>query len=106
MYKLGKVVMRLELTEPSQHKITHLLSRIVHNLLSKLAYSKQKVVESAEVALLSLFKLLLHRPSFIVNATIKRVHSKENKGGHTVKAMLHFLEHLVAEGTGFLMVRA
>jgi len=68
---------------------------------SKLADSTQKVVESAEVAVLSLASSSCIDTSFIVNTLTKRVRSKESKGGRTVKARLHFLEHLVAEECRF-----
>lgn len=96
---LDECILQLEFIEGIN--ITPLLSRIIPNLLSKLADSKQKIVESAELALLSLASSSCIDNASIVNAVTKRVKSKESKGGRTVKARLHFLEHLVAEESHF-----
>lgn len=94
---LGGFLTALESIELTRIKITSLLSRIVVNLLSKLADSKQKVVDSAGLALLSIASSSFVDNASIINAATKRVRSKESKGGRAVKARLHFLEHIAAE---------
>ena len=78
-------------------KITSLVSRIVLNLLGKLDDSKQKVVDSAELALLSLASSSCIDKTIIINGASKRVRSKDSKGGRVVKARLHFIENLATE---------
>ena len=94
---LDETIEQLEFLKVPQSKATPLVSRIVVSLLSKLADSKSKVVDSAELALLSMANSTCIDKTSIVNAACKRVRSKENKGGRTVKSRLTFLENMAAE---------
>ena len=93
---LDESILQLE-SELPQNKITPLVSRIILGLLEKLADSKPKVADSAELALFCLANSPCIDKTAIINAACKRVRSKESKGGRTVKARLHFLEKMCAE---------
>lgn len=80
-----------------QEKIAPQLSRITIILLDKLTDSKQKIADSAELAILSMASSTCNDNASIIRAATKRVRSKESKGGRTVKARLDFLERLAAE---------
>lgn len=94
---LDELVLRFELMELSQDRTISLFSRCVTNLLSKLADSKQKVVESAELALLCMASSCCIGKNYIIRAATKRIRSKENIGGPSMKARLCFLDNLAAE---------
>ncbi|KAL7547432.1 hypothetical protein ACHAWF_010746 [Thalassiosira exigua] len=94
---LDELLIQLESIGMPQSKASPLFSRIVLNLLGKLADSKQKVFESAELALLSVASSSSIDKASIVNAASKRIRSKDSKGGRAVKARLVFLENLVTE---------
>ena len=94
---LDETIEQLEFLKVPQSKATPLVSRIITSLLSKLADSKSKVVDSAELALLSMANSSVIDKTSILNAACKRVRSKENKGGRTVKSRLTFLENMAAE---------
>lgn len=85
-----------EIGFPSQ-KLGSLMSKIIINLLAKLADSKQKVADSAELSLLSLAHSSCIDLSILYNAATKRIRSEEAKGGRTCKARIQFLENLLAE---------
>lgn len=94
---LDELILQFESVEPSQGIISSLVSRIATNLLSKLADSKQKVVDSAELALLCMASSRCIDKSPIIKVATKRIRSKERKGGRTIKARLCFLDNLSAE---------
>ena len=94
---LDEAVLQLESVELPQSKVTPLVSRIITSLLTKLSDSKPKVVDAAELALLSLANSHIIDTTALINAACKRVRSKESKGGRTVKARLRFLENVAAE---------
>lgn len=94
---LDESLLQFEASDLPPSKVTPLVSRIVLNLLGKLADSKPKVATSAELALLSLASSSCVDKTSLVHAATKRIRSKESKGGRTVKARLQFLEHLAAE---------
>jgi hypothetical protein len=94
---LDELVLQFESVEPSQGIISSLVSRIATNLLSKLADSKQKVVDSAELALLCMASSRCIDKSPIIKVATKRIRSNERKGGRTIKARLCFLDNLSAE---------
>ena len=91
------MLLQCERNELPQTKVTLLLSKICTDVLSKLADSSKKVVESAELSLLA----MAHSPCvgvvYICNAASKKLRSAEAKGGRAIKARLHFIEHLTAE---------
>jgi len=88
---------RFEEIEFPPQKLGSLMSKIIINLLAKLADSKQKVADSAELSLLSLAHSSCIDISILYNAATKRIRSEEAKGGRTCKARIQFLENLVAE---------
>lgn len=88
---------QFEIIGLSQNKMTQLLAKIVVNLLAKLADSKQKVVESAELSLLSLAHSCCVDISYMSSAATKRIRSEGAKGGRALSPRLHFIENLVAE---------
>eukprot|EP00956_Cyclotella_meneghiniana_P011003 scaffold15417_cov71-Cyclotella_meneghiniana.AAC.4 len=94
---LDAMLIKCEQQELPQVKVSLLLSKIIADILSKLADGSRKVVESAELSLLA----MAHSPcvdvSTISNAATKKIRTAESKGGRTVKARLQFLEHLIAE---------
>lgn len=94
---LDEAILQLESVELSQNKVTPLVSRIITSLLTKLSDSKPKVVDAAELALLSLANSHIIDTAALINAACKRVRSKESKGGRTVKARLSFLGNMAAE---------
>ena len=94
---LDETVLQLEDCKLPQSKVTPMVSRIVLNLLSKLADSKPKVSDSSELALLSLASSPCIDKASIVNLGTKRIRSKDSKGGRSVKARLNLLENLAAE---------
>ena len=70
-------------------------------LLDKLTDSKPKIVDSAELAILSMASSSCTDNASIIRAATKRVRSNESKDGRTLKARLAFLESFAAEfGTG------
>jgi hypothetical protein len=94
---LDESLLQFERSELPQTKITPLLSKIIIELLGKLAESKTKVVDSAELSLLSIAHSSCVDISYICNAGTKRVKSTDSKGGRTVKARLQFMDNLIAE---------
>ena len=94
---LDEMILQFESFEPSQGRIAVIVSRIISNLLSKLADSKQKIVDSAELALLCMASSCYIDNSSVVKAATRRIRSKESKGGRTIKARLCFLDNLAAE---------
>ena len=94
---LDEAILQLESVELPQSKVTPLVSRIITSLLTKLSDSKPKVVDAAELALLSLANSHIIDTAALINAACKRVRSKESKGGRTVKARLSFLGNMAAE---------
>ncbi len=94
---LDASILQFESIRLPQEKITPHLSRITAILLDKLSDSKQKIVDSAELAILSMVSSSCTDNASIIRAATKRVRSKESKGGRTVKTRLTFLEDLAAE---------
>jgi hypothetical protein len=84
------------LDETPQNNMSSLLSRVITNLLGKLADSKPKVVEGSSLLLLSIASSSsMDNASFVKTAT-KRIRSKDSNS-RTLRARLHFLENLAAE---------
>jgi hypothetical protein len=94
---LDESLLQFEWNEMSEAKVTLLLSKVMTELLSKLADSKQKVVDSAELSLLALAHSTCVDFDYICNVATKKVRTADSKGGRTVKARLQFLENLIAE---------
>ena len=94
---LDAMLIKCEQQELPQVKVSLLLSKIIADILSKLADGSRKGGESGELSLLA----MAHSPcvdvSTISNAATKKIRTAESKGGRTVKARLQFLEHLIAE---------
>ncbi|KAL3811339.1 hypothetical protein ACHAXA_007404 [Cyclostephanos tholiformis] len=98
---LDESLLQFETIRLPQEKITPPLSRIIIILLDKLTDSKPKIVDSAELAILSMASSSCTDNASIIRAATKRIRSKESKDGRTVKARLTFLESFAAEfGTG------
>ena len=77
---------------------TPLLSRILVDLLSKLADNSHKVADSAELSLLATAHSTTVDVAYVAQIATKRVRStKEAKGGRAVRARLEFLQNLSAE---------
>mmetsp|Transcript_9562 Transcript_9562/g.20172 ORF Transcript_9562/g.20172 Transcript_9562/m.20172 type:complete len:660 (+) Transcript_9562:182-2161(+) len=93
---LDESMVQIESVELPQTRSSS-LSKIATNLLGKLSDSKQKVVESSTLSLLSMASSSCIDNTSIVNAATKRIRSKDSKGGRAVKARLCFLENLAAE---------
>ncbi|KAL3789752.1 hypothetical protein HJC23_006745 [Cyclotella cryptica] len=94
---LDESLLQFERKEMPEAKVTLLLSKIIADLLSKLADSKQKVVDSAELSLLTLAHSTCIDFAYICNAATKKVRTADAKGGRTIKARLQFLENLIAD---------
>lgn len=94
---LDESLLQFERNEMPGTKVTLLLSKVVTDLLSKLADSKQKVVDSAELSLLTMAHSTCIDFACICNAATKKVRTADSKGGRTLKARLQFLENLIAE---------
>ena len=76
---------------------TPLLSRILVDLLSKLADNSHKVADSAELSLLATAHSTTVDVAYVAQLATKRVRTKEAKGGRAVRARLEFLQNLSAE---------
>ena len=73
------------------------LSRILVDLLSKMADNSKKVADSAEISLLALTHSSTLDVSYVALLATKRIRSKEAKGGRTLRARLQLLANLSAE---------
>ena len=76
---------------------TPLLSRILNDLLSKLADNSHKVADSAELSLLATAHSTTVDVAYVAQLATKRFRTKEAKGGRSVRARLEFLQNLSAE---------
>ena len=76
---------------------TPLLSRILNDLLSKLADNSHKVADSAELSLLATAHSTTVDVAYVAQLATKRIRTKEAKGGRSVRARLEFLQNLSAE---------
>jgi len=94
---MDESILQFESIRLPQEKIAPHVLRITAILLDKLSDSKQKIADSAELAILSMVSSSCTDNASIIRAATKRVRSKESKGGRTVKARLNFLENLAAE---------
>ena len=94
---LDESLLQFENMRLPQEKITPPLSRIIIILLDKLTDSKTKIVDSAELAILSMASSSCTDNASIIRAATRRVRSKESKDGRTVKARLTLLESFSAE---------
>ena len=97
VYLSALVLLSSTLVHTENKATTTHISRIISQLLQKLSDSSRKVVEGSEIALFSLANFECVDLSLIVNISVKKIKSKESKGGRAVKARLEFLDRLAAE---------
>ena len=76
---------------------TNHITIVVSQLLQKLSDSSRKVVEGSEIALLTLVNFECVDISLIVNISVRKIKSRESKGGRAVKARLEWLDRLAVE---------
>lgn len=96
VYLSALVLLSSTLAQTERAPTNH-ISRIVSQLLQKLSDSSRKVVEGSEIALLSLANFECVDLSQIVNSSLRKIKSKESKGGRAVKARLEWLDKLAVE---------
>jgi hypothetical protein len=94
---LDEMLVQCEHHDLAQAKVTLMLSKIIPNIMTKLADSSKKVVDSAELSLLAMAHSSCVGIVYISNAATKKVQTADSKGGRTIKARLQFIENLVAE---------
>jgi len=92
---LDEVLRQLERSGKTlNNNTTPLLSRILVDLLSKLADNSHKVADSAELSLLATAHSTTVDVAYVTQLATKRVRTK---GGRAVRARLEFLQNLSAE---------
>jgi hypothetical protein len=94
---LDETLLACERAQLSQAKVTVLMSKVISDILSKLADSKQKVVDSAELCLLALAHSSCIDFASICNAATKKIKTADSKGGRTLKSRLQFIDNLISE---------
>jgi hypothetical protein len=95
---LDEVLRQLERNGKTlNNNTTPLLSRVLVDLLSKLADNSHKVADSAELSLLATAHSTTVDVAYVAQLATKRIRTKEAKGGRSVRARLEFLQNLSAE---------